>query len=46
MPVDIEEIPQWLIDAELDEEELRDMLEDPSFDDDDRDSIQTLLDEL
>ena len=46
MAHDIEEIPEWLQDEEFDEGQLQDMLDDPLLDDDDRDSIQTLIDEM
>ena len=46
MAVDIEEIPEWLTETPLDEGQLQDMLDDPDLDDDDRDSIQTLIDEI
>ena len=44
MPVDIEETPDWL--REYAEDQLEEMLDDPFLDDDDLDSIQTILDEM
>lgn len=46
MPVDIEETPGWLTEDEYVEDELEDLLEDPFLDDDDRDSIETILSEM
>ena len=44
--VEIENLPDWLTENDWPEDTLEEMLEDPFLDEEDRDSIQTVLYEM